>query len=170
MMAEAAAAAAMDAQMMAEAAAAAAMDAQMMAEADAAAAEKARMEADDALKMVQDELAAAKADLMAAEAEVARLEQAEADRLAGLQTEAERQMAATSRALYQTLDEKMQLMMQAPVMNATAALAGEIMATAKSIKLGDGRAADRTTALPPAGRADHRGRHVEAFFGCGPPP
>ena len=133
MAAEAAAAAAMAAQTAAEADAEAAMEAKMMAEAAAAAAMEARMAADDALMKAQEELAATKTALMAAEAEVDRLEQAEADRLAGEQTDAEREMAATSRALYQTLDEKDQLMMQAPVVGATEQVDGDIMATDKSI-------------------------------------
>ena len=142
MAAETEAAAAETARMAAAAAADAAEATRMAAVAAAAAATKARMEVEDALMKAQEELAATKTAVMEAEAEVARLEKAEADRQAEEQAAAEREMAATSRALYQTLDEKPQLVMQA--MGTTAA-EGDITATTKSISWleddGDGDAA-----------------------------
>jgi len=110
MEAEQAQAAAEQAQMDAEQAQAAVDQAQM--EADAAV-EEAQMEADAAVEQAQMEADAAveeaEAARMAAEEERDRLAQEAADREAAEQTAADRAMVATSRALYQTLDEKMQL-------------------------------------------------------------
>ena len=126
------------------------------AEMDAAAAvEQAEMDAAAAVEQAEMEAAAAEEARMAAEAERDRLAQEEADRQAAAQTAADREMVSTSRALYQTLDEKMQLVMHAP---GAAAAVGDITATNKSISWLEadpdgtvGNTDDVTTALRASG-------------------
>ena len=84
---------------------------------------QAEMDAAERVDQAEMDAAEAKKARMAAEAERDRLKQEEMDRQAAAQTAADREMVSTSRALYQTLDEKDQLMMDA----------ARIMATNKSI-------------------------------------